>query len=79
MSDRGGAVGIDDLFVTGVPVLVGGEHTGALSGRGLRRHRGSPMSQSVKRAARILASIAAEPSRFAALAVEFGIHLDHVP
>jgi len=32
-----------------------------------------------ERAARILASIAAEPSRFAALAVEFGIHLDHVP
>jgi DNA-binding IclR family transcriptional regulator len=32
------------------------------------------MSQSVKRGARILGSIAAEPKPVAALAVEFGIH-----
>jgi N-acyl-D-amino-acid deacylase len=37
---RCAAVGIDDVFVAGVPVLVGGELTGALPGRGLRRDRG---------------------------------------
>ena len=31
------AVGIDDVFVAGVPVLAGGELTGELSGRGLSR------------------------------------------
>lgn len=31
------ATGIDDVFVAGVPVLSGGELTGALPGRGLRR------------------------------------------
>jgi N-acyl-D-amino-acid deacylase len=36
------AVGIDDVFVAGVPVLVGGELTGALPGRGLRRDRDEP-------------------------------------
>jgi N-acyl-D-amino-acid deacylase len=37
---RRAAVGIDDVFVAGAPVLVGGELTGALPGRGLRRDRG---------------------------------------
>ena len=31
------ATGIDDVFVAGVPVLAGGDFTGALPGRGLRR------------------------------------------
>jgi len=39
---RRAAVGIDDVFVAGVPVLVGGEPTGALPGRGLRRDRDEP-------------------------------------
>lgn len=34
------ATGIDDVFVGGVPVLAGGELTGALPGRGLRRAAG---------------------------------------
>jgi N-acyl-D-amino-acid deacylase len=34
---RQAAVGIDDVFVAGVPVLAGGELTDALPGRGLRR------------------------------------------
>jgi N-acyl-D-amino-acid deacylase len=34
---RRDAVGIDDVFVAGVPVLAGGELTGARPGRGLRR------------------------------------------
>jgi len=38
---RRAAVGIEDVFVAGVPVLDGGELTGALPGRGLRRERGS--------------------------------------
>ena len=36
---RQAAVGIDDVFVAGAPVLAGGELTGALPGRGLRRAR----------------------------------------
>jgi N-acyl-D-amino-acid deacylase len=36
------AVGIDDVFVAGVPVLAGGELTSELPGRGLRRDRGGP-------------------------------------
>lgn len=36
-SPRRLATGIDDVFVAGVPVLSGGELTGALPGRGLRR------------------------------------------
>jgi N-acyl-D-aspartate/D-glutamate deacylase len=32
-------VGIDEVIVAGVPVVAGGEHTGALPGRGLRRGR----------------------------------------
>jgi N-acyl-D-amino-acid deacylase len=39
---RRAAVGIDDVFVAGVPVLVGAEPTGALPGRGLRRDRSEP-------------------------------------
>ena len=31
------AVGVDTVLVNGVPTLQGGEHTGALSGRVLRR------------------------------------------
>jgi N-acyl-D-amino-acid deacylase len=38
---RRDAVGIDDVFVAGVPVLADGELTGELPGRGLRRKRGS--------------------------------------
>ncbi|GAT74612.1 N-acyl-D-aspartate/D-glutamate deacylase [Microbacterium sp. HM58-2] len=36
-SPRGHATGIDDVFVAGIRVLAGGESTGALPGRGLRR------------------------------------------
>lgn len=36
------ATGIEDVFVAGVPVLAGGELTGALPGRGLRRAAGGP-------------------------------------
>ena len=36
------ATGIDDVFVAGVPVLSGGEFSGALPGRGLRRHAVGP-------------------------------------
>ncbi|MDT7575802.1 MAG: N-acyl-D-amino-acid deacylase [Pseudonocardiales bacterium] len=36
---RRDAVGIDDVFVAGVPVLADGELTGELPGRGLRRER----------------------------------------
>jgi N-acyl-D-amino-acid deacylase len=35
------AVGIDDVFVAGAPVLADGELTGELPGRGLSRERGS--------------------------------------
>jgi N-acyl-D-amino-acid deacylase len=38
---RQAAVGIDDVFVAGVPVLAGGELTGEQPGRGLRRARGT--------------------------------------
>jgi N-acyl-D-amino-acid deacylase len=38
---RRDAVGIDDVFVAGVPVLADGELTGELPGRGLRHERGS--------------------------------------
>ena len=41
-SPRSLAVGIDDVLVAGIPVLRGGDLTGALPGRGLRRSPASP-------------------------------------
>lgn len=41
-SPRLAATGIDDVFVAGVPVLAGGELTGARPGRGLRRAGSDP-------------------------------------
>jgi N-acyl-D-amino-acid deacylase len=46
---RQAAVGIDDVFVAGVPVLAGGELTAELPGRGLRRDRGSRRQTSAGR------------------------------